>query len=259
MHEWGPAMATMHDLDSASLGAVLKTALDAVVVMRMDGVVAGWNDVAERTFGWSYADAFGRRMSELIISERFGAAHEHGLAHYLATGEGPVLDKHIEIDALHRDGHELPVELSITRTEQFGEPVFLGFLRGISERHDAARRQELMIGELNHRVKNLLGVVAGIAHQTARSSETVGGFIEAFAGRLSSLGRAHEIVTAATWERAPLRALMADTGAGPTWCPLARAFCRSGSGERGSRLRRSPAPASDCIAVPSPVVSQRVV
>ena len=38
-----------------------------------------------------------------------------------------MLDKHIEIDALHRDGHELPVELSITRTEQFREPVFLGF------------------------------------------------------------------------------------------------------------------------------------
>ena len=45
-----------------------------------------------------------------------------------------------------------------------------------------------MIGELNHRVKNLLGVMAGIAHQTARSSETVGGFIEAFGGRPSSLG-----------------------------------------------------------------------
>ncbi len=203
-------MATMHNLDSASLGAVLKTALDAVVVMRMDGVVAGWNDVAERTFGWSYADAFGRRMSELIIPEHFCAAHEHGLAHYLATGEGPVLDKHFEIDALHRDGHEVPVELSITRTEQFGEPVFLGFIRDISERRDAARRQELMIGELNHRVKNLLGVVAGIAHQTARSSDTVAGFIDAFGGRLSSLGRAHEILTTATWERAPLRALIAE-------------------------------------------------
>lgn len=124
----------MHDLDSASLGAVLKTALDGVVVMRLDGTVAGWNDVAERTFGWSFADAFGRRMSELIIPHRFREAHERGLAHYLRTGEGPVMDRHIEIEALHRDGRELPVELSITRTEQFGEPVFLGFLRDITER-----------------------------------------------------------------------------------------------------------------------------
>lgn len=197
----------IHDLDSATLGAVLKTALDAVVVMRMDGTIAGWNDVAERTFGWSYSEAFGCRMSELVIPPRYRKAHEHGLAHYHATGEGPVLDTHIEIEALHRDGHEVPIELSITRTDQFGESVFLGFLRDISERRDAARRQELMIGELNHRVKNLLGVVASIAHQTARSSATMADFSAAFGGRLSSLGRAHEILTTANWERASLRSL----------------------------------------------------
>ena len=200
----------MHALDSASLGAVLRTALDAVVVMRTDGTVAGWNDVAERTFGWSYADAYGKRMSEMVIPQRYRAAHEKGLAHFLATGEGPVLDKHLEIEALHRDGHEMPVELSITRTEQFGEPVFLGFLRDISERHEAAQRQALMIGELNHRVKNLLGVVAGIAHQTVRASGSLPAFAEAFQGRLASLGRAHEVLTAATWQQAPLKALVRE-------------------------------------------------
>lgn len=198
----------MHDLNSASLGAVLKTALDGVVVMRLDGTVAGWNDVAERTFGWSFADAFGRRMSELIIPDRFRDAHERGLAHYLATGEGPVMDRRIEIDALHRDGHELPVELSITRTEQFGETVFLGFLRDITEPRAAARRQELLIGELNHRVKNLLGVVLGIAHQTIRSSETLADFGPSFAGRLSSLARAHEVLTAGAWDRSSLQTLI---------------------------------------------------
>lgn len=201
-------ISPMHALDSASLGAVLKTALDAVVVMRCDGTIVGWNDVAARTFGWTFAEANGRRMSEMIIPQRYRGAHEQGLKHYLATGEGPVLDRHIEIEALHRQGHELPVELSITRTEQFGEPVFLGFLRDISERKEAARRQDLMIGELNHRVKNLLAVVSGIAHQTARNVPDLRSFTSAFGGRLSSLGRAHEVLTAATWERAPLRALV---------------------------------------------------
>ncbi len=176
--------------------------------MKLDGTVAGWNDVAERTFGWSFADAFGRRMSELVIPHRFRNAHERGLTHYLSTGEGPVMDRHIEIEALHRDGHELPVELSITRTEQFGEPVFLGFLRDITERREAARRQDLLIGELNHRVKNLLGVVSGIAHQTVRSSETLADFGPSFAGRLSSLARAHEVLTAGAWDRTSLRVLV---------------------------------------------------
>ncbi len=201
-------MSIARNIDTAQLGAVLKTALDAVVVMRIDGTIAGWNDVAEATFGWSFAEAEDQRMSAMIIPERYRDAHEAGLAHYLATGEGPVIDKHIEIEALHRDGHELPVELSITRTSEFGEPMFLGFLRDISERREHERRQKLLVDELNHRVKNLLGVVGAIAHQTARSSTSLEQFAPAFTGRLSSLGRAHEILTAATWERASLGELI---------------------------------------------------
>lgn len=215
-------MNVAEDLPGSSLGAVLKTALDAVVVMRLDGTIAGWNDVAERSFGWSFAEANGQRMSELIIPERFRHAHEDGLAHYLATGEGPVLNKHFEIDALHRDGHELPVELSITQTSQFGEPVFLGFLRDITERRDATRRQDLLIGELNHRVKNLLGVVAAVAHQTARTSSTIADFGTAFQGRLASMGKAHEVLTAATWERAPFHRLVDELLAPYTHCTGSR-------------------------------------
>ncbi len=200
-------MPLSRDIETVGLGAILKTALDAVVVMRFDGTIAGWNDVAERTFGWTFDEAAGRRMSELIIPERHRLAHETGLAHYLQTGEAPVLDRHLELDALHRDGHEIPVELSITRTSSAREPVFLGFLRDITDRRAAERRQQLMIGELNHRAKNLLGIVAGIAHQTIRSSTSLAEFEAAFTGRLQSLGQAHEILTAATWERASLAEL----------------------------------------------------
>lgn len=200
-------MSIARDLDSVQFGAVLKTALDAVVVMRLDGTIAGWNDVAERDFGWSFAEIENRRMSEIIIPERFRDAHEQGLSHYLATGEGPVLDRLLELFAVHRSGHEIPVELSITRTSEFGETVFLGFLRDVSERHDNERRRGLLIDELNHRVKNLLGVVGAIAHQTARSSSSLEDFSPAFLGRLEALGRAHEILTDATWDRAPLRPL----------------------------------------------------
>ena len=201
-------MITSPDLDKASLGAVLKTALDAVVVMRLDGTIAGWNDVAERSFGWSFAEAQGRRMSEIIIPHRHRASHERGLAHYLATGEGPVLDRHIEIEALHRAGHEVPIELSITRTDQFGEPVFLGFLRDISERREAERRQELLIGELNHRVRNMLGVISSIAHQSSREAADLPSFTRNFTGRIAALGRAHDILTATVWEPAPLASLV---------------------------------------------------
>ena len=201
-------MAVTNDLKHADLNAVLKTALDAVVVMRLDGTIAGWNDVATRIFGWSFDEARGRRMSELIIPLQHREAHECGLSHFLATGEGPVLDRHIEITALRRDGKELPIELSITFTRQFDEPVFLGFLRDISERQEAHRRQELLLAELSHRVKNMLAVVAGMAQQTARRSSSMDEFAEAFTGRLQALAKGHDILTRTSWEGVALPELM---------------------------------------------------
>jgi PAS domain S-box-containing protein len=197
-------------IDLAGINAVLKTALDGVIVMDTSGVVRGWNDRAERKFGFTAAEAEGRRMSELIIPERYREAHESGLARFLATGVGPVLGTLIEIEALCADGREIPVELSITYTEHFGEPLFLGFLRDVSARRGAERTQALLIDELNHRVKNLLAVVSSIAHLTARDAASPDEFAEAFTGRLAALGRSHELLTAARWERASLPALVAS-------------------------------------------------
>jgi PAS domain S-box-containing protein len=182
--------------------------MDAVIVMRLDGTISGWNDVAERIFGWSFDDVRGRRMSETIIPLQHREAHELGLAHFKATGEGPVLDRHIEITGLRRDGQEIPIELSITFTRQFDEPVFLGFLRDISERHQAQRQQQLLLAELSHRVKNMLAVVSGIAHQTIRSSASLEDFGPAFNGRLEALAKAHEMLTIGAWEGAGLPELV---------------------------------------------------
>src|SRR5205085_3676498 len=63
--------------------------------------------------------------------------HYRGLAHYLATGEGPVLDKRIELPALRADGTEFPVELAITRISAEGPPLFTAYLRDITERKRA--------------------------------------------------------------------------------------------------------------------------
>jgi PAS domain S-box-containing protein len=195
-------------IDVNGLNAVLKTALDAVIVMDTGGVVRCWNHVAERTFGIAAADAENRRMSELIIPHRYRDAHETGLARFLTTGVGPVLNTLIEIEALCADGREIPVELSITYTEHFGEPLFLGFLRDLTGRREAERTQRVLIDELNHRVKNLLGVVSSIARLTARNVTSPTEFADAFAGRLEALGRSHELLTSAQWERASLSALV---------------------------------------------------
>ncbi len=196
---WGP----LH----AGLQSVLDTALDAVVVMGVHGEIVGWNAIAESIFGWSWDEARGRRLSELIVPERFRAAHDQGLNHYLETGEAPVLDRHIEISALHRDGREFPVELSITSSEQFGGRLFVGFIRDITERHQAAERQQRLLQESDHRVKNMLTVVAAIAQQTGRAAPNLASFQQAFAGRLQSLAKAHQLLVGLVWQDVALAAL----------------------------------------------------
>lgn len=190
------------------LNAVLHTALDATVVMDTDGIIRGWNSIAVRDFGHTIDDVVGKRMSEVIIPVRYREAHEKGLARFLASGAGPVLDQHIEIEALHANGSELPVELSITHSNHFGQPLFIGFIRDISERRRAEKTQRIMIDELNHRVKNVLGVVSGLAQQTLRTATSLDQFGEDFVGRLAALGRSHEILTSVSWESASLRELV---------------------------------------------------
>lgn len=189
------------------LNAVLATAFDAVCVMNADGVVVGWNEVASKTFGWPREEAVGRRMSETIIPPALRAAHERGLAHFLATGEGPVLDTRIEVEALHRDGQTIPIELSITASREGGALLFVGFLRDISEERAKIERQQRALQESDHRVKNMLTVVSAIAQQTARGSQTMDDFITAFSGRLDALAASHQLLVGKTGGQVALSAL----------------------------------------------------
>jgi PAS domain S-box-containing protein len=117
--------------------AILEAGLDAIITMDQHGRVTEWNPAAEKTFGWSRETALGRAMDELIIPPPLRQAHRRGLEHYLATGEGAVLGKRVEISAVRAGGAEFPVELAITRIPVDGPPVFTGFVRDITDRKRA--------------------------------------------------------------------------------------------------------------------------
>ena len=191
----------------AGLQSVLDTALDAVVVMGLDGRVLGWSDRATALFGWSSDEAHRHELTQLIIPKAFRTAHNQGLAHFIATGEGPVLGRRIEVNALNRAGEEFPIELSVSPTDQFGDLLFIGFMRDISERRAESERQQRILQESEHRVKNMLTIVAAIAQQTAKSTSDIAGFQAAFAGRLESLARAHELLVGQVWHDVSLTAL----------------------------------------------------
>jgi diguanylate cyclase (GGDEF)-like protein/PAS domain S-box-containing protein len=116
---------------------ILEASHEAFICIDKYSVVREWNAQAARTFGWSKEEALGRTLDELIIPPRYHEAHHRGIEHFLKTGEGPVLNRHIELPALRRDGKEIPLELTITMQRDGDRVEFPCFLRDISERKRA--------------------------------------------------------------------------------------------------------------------------
>lgn len=116
---------------------IVETALDAVVTMNNKGIITGWNTQSEKVFGWTRAEAMGRELAELLIPERMRAEHRHGVQRYVQSGIARVLNRRLEMPALHRSGREFPAELAITPIG-FGEDlVFNAFIRDITGRTQA--------------------------------------------------------------------------------------------------------------------------
>jgi PAS domain S-box-containing protein len=113
---------------------LIETANDAVVTIDVDSIVIDWNGAAERMFGWSRAEALGQPMHHLIVPPEYRELHERGLRHFLATGQGKIANRRTEIRALHRDGHEIDIELSIWPVRTGSSYTFSAFVHDISER-----------------------------------------------------------------------------------------------------------------------------
>ena len=94
--------------------ASLKAALDGIITIDATGRVAEFNPAAEEIFAYTRVEAVGRELADLIVPPAVREAHRRGLARCVATGQGPILGKRIEMTAVRADGTEFPVERAIT-------------------------------------------------------------------------------------------------------------------------------------------------
>jgi PAS domain S-box-containing protein len=119
---------------------ILNAAMSAVVVIDTAGRVVEWNARAESMFERARTEALGHDLAGLIIPERHRGAHSAGMKRFHSTGEGPVLNRTIEMSALRRDGAEFPVELSIIPLKTGDVVTFCGFITDITERKESEAR-----------------------------------------------------------------------------------------------------------------------
>jgi PAS domain S-box-containing protein len=136
--------STLHDtvLASAQVDTVLEEALEAFVAIELTGLtghVTKWNRGAERTFGWPAHEAIGRNLEELIIPERFRAAHRGAITRLASGGVPRLAGQRLQLWALGRDGHEFPVEMTLNVIDHPEGRHAQAFLYDITERVTAER------------------------------------------------------------------------------------------------------------------------
>lgn len=121
------------------LRRVIETVRDAIITLDGErGVIIGWNPGAEAIFGYGEDETIGRCIHEFLLPSRFREAAGRAMAQFALTGEGPLIAQTRELAALHKDGSEFPIEISISPMRINGRWLATGVVRDITERKRAA-------------------------------------------------------------------------------------------------------------------------
>ncbi|MCV0403821.1 MAG: EAL domain-containing protein [Chloroflexi bacterium] len=122
---------------------IIETASYAFVAIDRNGRVVEWNRHAEETFGWPREEAIGAMLTNLVVPPEHHEAHSAGLRRYVAGGESRIMSRRMELEALHRDGHRFPIEITIWPVQTGDDLRFNALIDDITVRKE-------LEGQLRH-------------------------------------------------------------------------------------------------------------
>lgn len=192
------------------LAAIISSSQDAILAIDLNMVITDWNGGAEQVYGYTAEEVLGRSVSILIPEDRVD--EERRIIERIKAGE--LVEPHDTVRR-HRSGREVEVSLSVSPIyDAQGRIVGASKnARDISARMEAERTKNVLIAELNHRVKNVLATVTAIARQTFGKATDLELASATFEARLQSLARAHDLLTHGDWQSASLKRLVSDAAA----------------------------------------------
>jgi len=119
----------------AQKAAILRAAVDAIVVADAEGRIVDFNPAAEALFGRPRYSVVGKHIAEVLVPDDLRRQHEAGLGRYLVTGESRILGRRVRTTARHADGSRVPVELTVTTFRLDDRPMFTAFIRDTRADH----------------------------------------------------------------------------------------------------------------------------
>jgi PAS domain S-box-containing protein len=174
------------------LAAIVESSDDAIVSKDLNGIIQSWNSGAQRLFGYSAEDVIGKSITILIPSEKLDEEPE--IINRIRKGERV---DHYETVRRTKDGSLVQVSLTVSPVKDAAGNVVGAskIARDIGERVRAQEQQELLYGEMQHRVKNLMAVIHAIGRQSRpKNNPEVEAYITTFVGRLEALLSTGELV-----------------------------------------------------------------
>jgi PAS domain S-box-containing protein len=180
---------------------------DLILTADLNQIITDCNPSAAIAVGLKRSEAIGRAISDFISPEDFDRTTAM-LSQKLEEGGTTRYDVRVRSST----GEWLFWEINSGLTYgEDGNPVGLHVVgRDISERKRFERQQQMLVGELNHRVKNTLAIVQSLAHQTFEKGAESAGPIRSFEGRLQALAAAHNLLTRKSWEAASMREVVTE-------------------------------------------------
>jgi PAS domain S-box-containing protein len=145
---------------AARLASILDGVVDAIVTINESGSIESWSRSAEQLFGYT-AEEILRRNVRMLMPDPHQSAHDGYIRRYLQTGERRIMGGRREVEALHKDGRRIPVDLGISEMRVGTRRLFIGIIRDLSPRNEIEQLKTGFVSTVSHELRTPLTSISG--------------------------------------------------------------------------------------------------